>query len=275
MVGYSDVAFRVLCRRFGAGMCFTEMISANAVVNGGVEVQLVNEEKPVGLQLFGKNAGVMLEAGKKFEKKVNVIDVNMGCPRVDIMQGGYGAALLRNKKEIKNIISALVDGLNIPVSVKVRKCRGVVEIAKIIERCGGSAIIVHGRTVKQGYSGKSDWKVIKEVGDNVDIVVIGNGDVNNTEDAEKMMKETGCDYVMIGRTALKNPRIFAGKNNCDSKEIFLDYLELAKKFGVNFNNIRNHAILFTKGMRGGARIRERINKCRELDGLEGLFNKLG
>jgi nifR3 family TIM-barrel protein len=275
MAGYSDLAFRILCRRFGAGMCFTEMVSADAVVRGGIGVKLSSEDKPIALQLFGNEPEILLEAGKKFEKKINVLDINMGCPSPDIMKNRCGAYLLKDEAGIKKIVSTLSEGMKIPISVKIRKCKNIVEIAKIVEKCGGSAITVHGRTVKQGYSGRSDSDVIKKVRRAVGITVIGNGDVTSAKDAEKMMKETGCDYVMIGRAALKNPCLFSGtERNCDSRKIFLDYLKLAEKHKTEVTTIKNHAILFTKGVFGGAKAREKINSCKSTEEMRKIFENI-
>lgn len=273
MAGYSDVAFRLLCKKYGAGMCFTELTSAEAIVKGKIDVAIVDDERPVGLQLFGNDVDMMIEAGKKFEKKCDVLDVNMGCPSVKIMQGGYGAALLKEKVKIKEIVKGLVDNVKLPISVKIRNCKDVISIAKIIEKTGASVIVVHGRTVGQGYSGKANWDVIKKVKENVNMLVVGNGDVGSVEDANKMMQETGCDYVMVGRATLRNPCLFRGEKR-SGKEMFFEYLELAKKYHIDFKVIKNHALLFTKGVVGGAGLREEINKCKDLGVLEKAFGNL-
>lgn len=275
MLGYSDIAFRMLCRKYGAGMCFTEMISADAVVKGNFKVKLDKKDRPIALQLFGNDAETMLKAARKFEKEVDVIDVNMGCPSGKTMSAGYGADLLKDKKRIKKIISCLVKGLKIPVSIKVRKCENLMEIVKIAEKEGASAITIHGRTIKQGYSGKADWGIIKKIKKSVSMAIIGNGDVSLPEYADRMMKETGCDYVMIGRSTLKNPQIFEGMEHCDGKKIFSEYLKLAKKYGTDAITIKNHAVFFTKGMMGGARIRGKLNMCKNTEDIEMLFSGLG
>jgi len=207
----TNIAFRILCRKYGASLVSTELLSSNALAredNLNLKLAITDKkEKPNVAQIFGQNTENIVKAAKTLERSFDVIDINFGCPSKKILSQGAGAALLKRKNKIKEIVEQVSKNIKKPVTVKIRS-NNAIEIAKICEKAGADAITVHARSVKQGYSGKADWSVIKAVKENVKIPVIGNGDVVDGKSAEKMLKETNCDYVMIGRAAIGNPFIF-------------------------------------------------------------------
>jgi len=292
MAGVTDVAFRLLCRKYGAGLAFTEMVSANALARGNKAtlnlIDVVEEEKPRVIQLFGQNTENLVKAAKICEKKCEILDLNFGCPAAKIMKQGAGSALLERKGRIKEIVEAVSSAVKIPVSCKVRlgitkKKVKVVEVAKVCEVAGAEMITVHARTQKQGYSGKANWEWIKRVKEEVKGLVCGNGDVETVEDYVRMKKETGCDYVMIGRGAIGNPYLFKQikdyvekgrfEENKKRKDLFWEYLELAERYGAGFNNIKFHAQAFTKGEKGGAKLRVELNKVKTLGEIKKIMKE--
>ena len=218
MAGVNDMAFRLICKGFGCGLVFTEMISAKGLYykneNTFNLTRIDEKEKPVAFQVFGREPEIMAYSAARLEQLgADIIDINMGCPTPKIVNNGDGCALMREPKLAGKIIAFVTRAVDIPVTVKIRKGWdddnvNAVEIAVIAEENGAKAIIVHGRTRQQFYSGKADWNIIKEVKHNTTIPVIGNGDIINPGDAKKIIEETNCDGVMIGRGAQGNPWIF-------------------------------------------------------------------
>jgi len=294
MAGVTDVAFRILCREYGAALTVTEMISANALArNNQATVRMIDVEKepqPRCIQLFGQNTESIVKAAKYCQDKCEIIDFNLGCPASKIIRQGSGSALLERPNKVKEIIEALVNAVDIPITVKLRlgitKSKiNIMKIAKICEDAGVSMISIHARTQKQGYAGKADWEWIKKVKDNSNIPITANGDVKSVEDYLKIKEQTGCDHVMIGRAAIGNPYIFkqiddynkTGKYNQRTIQQqfndFEEYLELAAKHKIPFQHIKFHAMYFTKGINGSSKFRNTLNRINTITELKTEIKK--
>lgn len=218
MAGVTDMPFRILCKEQGCGMVYTEMVSAKGMhYNDEKSAQLTlldEKEKPGAVQIFGSDPDIMAEVAAKLnESDASIIDINMGCPAPKITKNGEGSALMKRPELVAKIVKAVVCASNKPVTVKIRKgwddtTVNAIEIAQLAQENGASAVTVHGRTREQYYSGQADWNIIRQVKQNVSIPVIGNGDIIGPKEAERMLEETGCDAIMIGRGAQGNPWIF-------------------------------------------------------------------
>lgn len=292
MAGVTDVAFRALAKKYGAGLTYTEFVSSAGIVRGNLASMSILKthpsEKPVAVQLFGNNVEEIVAAAKIVGEKFDVVDVNCGCPAWKVIKTGAGSALLNNPEKIGEFVKTLSSSIDLPVTVKIRsgiteKTKNAVEVAKKIEKNGAAAIAVHGRTQQQGYSGKSDWNLIKQVKDAVSIPVIGNGDVFTPEDFKAKMDESGVDYIMVARGAMGNPYLckqvndFLKKGKYDAKngvDQFSEYLALAKEYDVPFSLVKNHASNFTKGMVGGAQVRLRISQSKMIEDVEGILRSV-
>ena len=293
MAGVTDLPFRKLCKEQGAGLLCMEMVSAKAISfknrNTEALMEIHESEHPVSLQLFGSEPELMAEVAKSIEDRpFEILDINMGCPVPKVVNNGEGSALLKNPEFISSAISK-------PVTVKVRiGFEGypvdVVEIAKMVEDAGAAAIAVHGRTRQQYYSGTADWDAIRRVKEAVSIPVIGNGDVDSPKKAEALMKETGCDAVMIGRAVQGNPWIFRELNHYfttgellerpsidEVAEMILrhtrDQIELKGEF-TGIREMRKHVSWYTTGMRHGAALRRETSMIESYEELEKLLLKL-
>ncbi len=301
MAGVTDLPFRLLCRRAGAGLVCMEMVSAKAIFynNKNTEELLTihTEEGPASLQLFGSDPKIIAEMAKRIEDRpFSLLDFNMGCPVPKVVNNGEGSALMKNPSLVREILSALVKAVDKPVTVKIRKgfdeahCNAV-EIAKIAEDCGVAAIAVHGRTREQYYSGSADWDIIRQVKQAVKIPVIGNGDVNSPRAAEEMLSRTGCDGVMIGRAAQGNPWIFRDTaryleegalpeppDRRERKRTVLEHARLLVECKGEYTAVREmrkHLAWYTAGMPHSARFRQAINAMETLEelmaGVEDIF----
>jgi nifR3 family TIM-barrel protein len=286
MAGVCNPAFRLIAKEFGAGLVCAEMVSDKAILHKNeksLNMLYVDErEKPLSLQIFGGEKETLVEAAKFVDKNTNadIIDINMGCPVPKITKCDAGAKWLLDPNKIYEMVAATVDAVDKPVTVKMRIGWDsdhvyAVENARAVERAGGSAVAVHGRTRVQMYEGKADWNIIKDVKDAVDIPVIGNGDVTTPQDARRMLDETGVDGVMIGRAALGNPWMLyqtiqylengtladepSPREKIDVCMIHLDRLIKLKGENVAVREMRKHAAWYLKGMRGNGRVRDKIN----------------
>lgn len=220
MDGVTDLPFRVMARRLGSAMSYTEFINAIDILNGHPriprQVKFLEEERPVVFQIYDDNADRMVDACQVLELlRPDIIDINMGCPAKTVSHRGAGAGLLREPDKVAEIVRKMVANLQVPVTAKIRlgwddQNRNYLDIARIVEDCGAALLAVHGRTRMQNYTGTADWDAIAEIKSNLKIPVLGNGDVTSTADIQRMLAHTGCDGVMIGRGAIENPWIFSG-----------------------------------------------------------------
>ncbi|MFH1316193.1 MAG: tRNA dihydrouridine synthase DusB [Candidatus Woesearchaeota archaeon] len=282
MSGVTDVAFRALAKKYGAGLTYTEFVSSSALVRGSEQsydmLCVDPSEKPKAVQLFGSSEKEIIQAARLVEKKFDIIDINCGCPAYKVINTGAGSAMLKKPELIGKLIKKLCSEVSNPITVKIRigineNKINAVKVAKIAEKNGAAAIAVHGRTQDQGYSGEADWKIIKKVKESVKIPVIGNGDVNSPEIFKQRLDESGVDYIMIGRAAMGNPYIFKQINdylkkgeysNKDRLKQFKEYLVLTKKYKIRFKTIKQQAMWFTKGIVGGGKLRLGISQSRLL-----------
>ncbi len=289
MVEVSNISFRLLCRKYGAAMAYTEQLSSLAILRDNARTLKLAEtneqDKPVGLQLFGRNPEILVEAANKLKKNFDVIDLNLGCPSKKIVAQGYGSALLKEKDKVKEIIEGLVSGVNKPITVKMRSGFQKVEaleLVKVVEKAGACALTIHARTQQQQYSGKADWHLIKQVKQAVSIPVIGNGDVDSPQKALQLLEETNCDYVMIGRAAQHNPMIFKNilhyektgeiieQTSQEKISLCREYANLDKE--GSFVRLKQICQYFTKGIVHGAKLREQMNAAKSKEDILKVLN---
>ena len=305
MAGITDLPFRMICEKYGAGLTCTEMVSSKGIYhNDGKTKLLLNvegEKRPIAAQIFGSDLEALKYASEYVSKIVDIVDINMGCPAPKIVKNGDGSKLLLNLALLEEIAKTVVDAANtpiknseeahelqkVPVTAKIRKGWDsdhivAVEAAKILERAGVSAITVHGRTREEYYSGEADWEIIKKVKETVKIPVIGNGDVKSKEDALKMFETTNVDGIMIGRAAIGNPWIFEeiinyleGKpqrevSNKERLEVIKEHIELeVKEKGedTGIKEMRKHLAYYVKNTKHASKIRDKINKIAKKEEL--------
>lgn len=293
MHNITNLAFRIICKEYGASLVFTELISANALARNNKSVLKLAKtnikEKPNAIQLFGQDTENIVKAAKNMEKNFDIIDFNLGCPSLKIRKQGCGGALLKRKNKIAEIIKELSSSIKKPITIKTRigwKIDNAIKIAKICEENNASAITIHARTVEQGYSKKADWEVIKKIKETIGIPIIGNGDIIDGKIAKKRLEQTNCDYLMIGRAAIGNPFIFkqineylkTGKEIKQSKEDkikdYFKYIALAKKYGCfSIKDSRYNAQNFTRGFPRSAELRKKLNKIKNFYEIETLLKR--
>lgn len=301
MAGVTDLAFRQLCREMGCGLLYTEMVSAKAILyknkNTFPLLETAPSEHPIAVQIFGSDADIMADMAAKLaeERSFDIIDINMGCPVPKIVNNHEGSALMKNPKLVEQILDKMVKKVNKPVTIKIRKgfdgqSVNAVEIAKIAEACGVSALAVHGRTREEYYSGTADYGIIAEVKRGVSIPVIGNGDIRSAADAKRMYETTGCDGIMIGRAARGNPWIFKEIASYFSygtvperpapeeiKAMILRHAELMVRYKGEYTGIREmrkHVAWYTTGMPHSAAVRNQVNRIENLAGLKEMLGSL-
>ena len=303
MAGITDLPFRLICKEKGAGLVYTEMVSAKALLYGDEKTKLLlktcKEERPLAVQIFGSDIESIAYASKYVSEFGDIVDINMGCPAPKVVKNGDGSRLLLDLELVKQIVETAVKNSKVPVTVKIRKGWDeehivALEAAKVIEQAGASAITVHGRTRSQYYSGEADWEIIKKVKENVKIPVIGNGDLRCAEDVEKAFKSSKVDGVMIGRATLGNPWIFSQTleylktgnkipkpSNEERLSIILKHIELEineKGERVAIKEMRKHISAYTKSLKDSSQFRNKVNtletKKEVIDCLKEYFNTL-
>ena len=301
MAGISNPAYIKICEEMGAGYAITELISSEAIIRNNKKtldmlIGIDDINIPIAVQIFGSDPDNMASAAKILEKKYNVkiIDINMGCPVPKVaLHSKAGSALMKDIDKVYDIVSKVVQAVDIPVTVKIRSgwdsnSINAIEVAKVIEKAGASAITVHPRARSQGYSGISDWNIIKKVKQAVSIPVIGNGDIKSCYDAKRMIDETNCDAVMIGRAALGNPWIIKEtvdylNNNIEPVNISIEEkINMIKKHLQNLIKLkpekvallemRSHASWYMKGMPNAAKVRTKLNSIIEKEDFYKLLD---
>lgn len=305
MAGVTDLAYRLILKEFGAGLIYTEMISDKGLLYENKKthdmIDILDEEKPIALQIFGNEVSSMVEAAKLIDKDSNcdIIDINMGCPVPKVTKAGSGSKLMTTPDLAFDIVQSIVNSVNKPVSVKIRSgwdhnSINAIEFAKLMEKAGAAMIAVHGRTKTDMYSGKADWDIIKKVKESVRIPVIGNGDIRSPEDAKNMIDYTKCDGVMIGRGLLGNPWLIKQtvdfiENGSYEKEIslidkrnylmkHLNYLIKYKGEHIAVLEMRTHAAWYIKGLPGASKVKNAIVTSGSIEEIKNLvdvyFNEL-
>jgi len=300
MAGICNSAYRRIIKEMGCGLIECEMVSDKAISFGNEKtidmLYMTDFERPISQQIFGSDVESFVTSAKYIYEhmKPDIIDINMGCPVPKVaVRAQAGSALLKNPEKIYDIVSNVVKAVPIPVTVKIRSgwdsnSINAVEVAKIIEKAGASAITVHPRTRSQGYTGLADWTIIKQVKEAVKIPVIGNGDIHSCYDAKKMLEETGCDAIMIGRGVLgnpwlikecveyleskKEPEIISKEEKVEMIKKHLEYLLQIKPEKVALLEMRSHASWYLKGIPNGSKIRSKINQITSIEELYQLLD---
>lgn len=299
MAGIADLAFRELCVQYGAAYTVSEMVSSKGLTMGdkkSAQLLTLGNDRPAGVQIFGDDPEIMAKAAVKcLDFNPDIIDINMGCPAPKIAMNGGGASLMKKPELAYEITKAVVQAVDIPVTVKIRKgwdeeSVNAVEMAELAEKAGASAVAVHGRTRQQMYSGNVDYDIIAQVKKAVGIPVIANGDIKDEQSAAIMLEKTNANAIMIGRGALGNPWVFSKINAYLDECRVLPEPSVTQKMAVMLKHIqkiieykgeytaireaRHHAAYYTKGMRGGAKLRAEIGKLERFEQLQELSYKI-
>lgn len=297
MAGITDLACRLIMRPFGIGLAFSEMVSANGLVLGGEATKdlliSVPEDRPLGIQLFGENPEILAEACRRIEEHCDVIDINMGCPVKKVVRSGAGSALLKNPARAAEIVAAMRKATSRPLTVKIRAgwdqaCINFLEIAHIAEQEGADAVTLHPRTRSQGFSGCADWTLIATLKQQIKIPVIGSGDVFTPRDALRMLEETGCDAVMLGRGCYGNPwlagqilDLLGGKmphapttqERCEIALLHIDTFLRHNSERKTVLDMRKHLCWYARGLSGAAQFRAAVNKVEQLEELRSVVKQ--
>ena len=297
MAGVTNLPFRIICEKFEPGMVCTEMVSSKAIFyNDQKTRRLLNtegEKRPISFQIFGSDEETMGYTAKYMSKIADIIDINMGCPAPKVVKNGDGSKLLLDLEKAKRIMKVVVENSSVPVTVKIRKGWDkenivAVQVAKIAEEVGISAITIHGRTRSEFYTGKADWDIIKEVKDSVKIPVIGNGDIVDEETAYQMFEKTGVDGIMIGRVSFGNPWIFRNikhflitgeklpsPTNSERLNIIKEHIDLAveEKGEIAIKELRKHIAWYTKNLKNSSEFRNSINMIETKEQLIKTLNE--
>ena len=301
MAGVGNSAFRKIIKEMGCALIYTEMVSDKAIFyqNEKTKNMLIMEdcERPIAQQIFGSDEKSFVAAAVYIEKEMHpdIIDINMGCPVPKVaIKSQAGAALLKDPQKIKKIVSSVVKAVKVPITVKIRSgwdqnSINALEVAKICEEAGAAAITIHPRTRSQGYNGKADWNIIRQIKENVNIPVIGNGDITNIYQAKSMLEETGCDFIMIGRGVLGNPWLIKEINAylkdgtilpkpTDIEKIdmclkHIQYLTKIKSEKLVCLEIRNHIAWYLKGIKGSATIKNKIFQIKKICDIISILNQ--
>lgn len=301
MAGITGYPFRVLCKEYGAGLVFTEFVSANGIIRENEKtlamMKFTEVERPIGVQIFGETPEVLAQSARYIQETVkpDIIDLNFGCPVPKVTKRGAGSAILRDLPLMDEVAKAVVEAVSIPVTAKIRAgwdqgCIVAPVAAAALQDAGIAALTLHPRTTKQLYTGKADWSLITETRKAISIPLIGNGDIASAQDAKRMLDETGCDAVMIGRRALGNPWIFReineylGKGTVPEPVRLLDRVKLCHRHlymetqalgafrGTNY--IKKHLSWYLKGFPGASGYRQRLYRIMEFAAMDDELNKI-
>lgn len=305
MAGVTNLPFRTIIRRFGCGLAFTEMVSANGLVRGMDKsrryLDSAAEDRPLGIQIFGQDPEVLAEAARIVTGSggADLLDINMGCPVKKVVHTGAGAALMKDPGQVERIVKAVRKATVLPLTVKIRsgwsrRDLNALAVARIVADCGADAVIIHPRTAEQGFGGEANWNVIAMIKAGLTIPVVGSGDIRNPCDALHMLETTGCDAVMIGRGALGNPWIFEAilsslkgrgalpPTLMEREALIRDHLQMETAYTGECRggrNFRKHLLWYTKGLRNGARFRQIVGSLNKqesmLEELHSFFCSLG
>ena len=292
MAGLTDLPFRLVCEKYNPGLVVTEMVSSKALYYNDEKtkelLKMDGEKRPVSAQIFGSDEASMSYAAKYVSQIADIVDINMGCPAPKVVKNGDGSRLLLDLDKVYSIVQAVVKSSTVPVTVKIRKGWDnehivAVEAAKAIESAGASAITVHGRTRSEFYTGVADWDIIKNVKENVNIPVIGNGDIKSPEDAKRIFEQTNCDGIMVARATLGRPWILEqirtylengtirSISNEEILSTIVNHIELEVKEKGEYTGVREmrkHICYYLKGLPGASNVRDKINHLESKDEVE-------